>query len=651
MHSDTPLHVLELPPSRSRSLRGPLMWLTVTLAVAPVVLCGVVLGHLGHQEIRNEALAHVSALAAARADIIEGLATGWRQNLADFADQPRVRQAIAALASREDPHGEYRSWLESQLGAYFATGGGRGGQVAIVGLNDGRLLAWTGYPTEAAAAAMAREYSLASLAVRRQPWLSDPHGLEEHGMPVVDAVQTVWRPTAPASERPVAAVLWIIGLANHVYPYIEEHGELGDSGEIVLVDRNGVVLKDLRHLANAVLRLRIMAEPAQRALTGEPGAVIAKDYRGVLVMAGYHRVAATGWGVVAKIDAKEAYAGLRHWSLVWVGITMLALLVSLLIGSYAAHRVARPIMTMAEASQLVAEGDMSTRLSTNRGDEIGSVANVFNEMVSKVAATQEVLAKELERERLDLAKTTEQLQAQAAERRRLEEDLKQADDHLHKLSVRLSATAESERRQVAAELHDTVVQYLGFIKMRLQLLDGESGDQAKQTLADIQSGIQEAIDASRMIINDVSPPALYQGGLVAAVRQLSTQYAKRHRLTVTVHDDQQLDVPNDIIRILVFNCIRELLTNVVKHAETDQAEVIFAREGNEAVVTVADPGRGLPEQPQTPTSGGFGLFSIRERLREVGGTITMEPNEPRGLRVTLRAPLDVAQPGDEAHFA
>ena len=651
MHQDAQLHVLELPASLSRSLRATLTWLTATLAVLPVVLCGVVLGHLGHEEIRKEALSHVGSLASARADILEALAAGWQQDLASFADQARVRQAVAALALNQDPHGECRSWLETQLGANFAAGGGSAGRATVVGLRDGRALAWTGYRTADEALARVMAYNVSALATKRQVWLSEAHAGKETASPVVDAIRTVSRPGAGASEPPIAAIIWHIGLAGHVYPYIEEHGELGESGEIVLVDRDGVVLKALRHLPNAVLRVKIMAEAAHRALTGEAGAVIAKDYRGVLVMAGYHRVPATGWGGVAKIDAQEAYGGLRHWSFVWAGITLLALLISLLIGSYVAHLIARPIMTMAEASQRVASGDLNTRLSTNRRDEFGGMANVFNEMVWNMATSQEVLARQLEQERVDLANTTEQLQAEAAGRKRLEDDLKQADDRLHKLSVRLSATAESERRQVAAELHDTVVQYLGFIKMRLQLLDQESDEEAKHSLADIQSGIQEAIDASRMIINDVSPPALYQGGLVAAVKQLAVQYEKRHGLKVAVRDERQLDLPNDIVRILVFNCVRELLTNVVKHAGTDQAEVVFAREGNDVVVTVADLGQGLPEQPQTPTSGGFGLFSIRERLREVGGTITVEPNEPRGLRVTLRAPIDVARPGDEADFA
>jgi hypothetical protein len=124
VHQDAQLHVLELPASLSRSLRATLTWLTATLAVLPVVLCGVVLGHLGHEEIRKEALSHVGSLASARADILEALAAGWQQDLASFADQARVRQAVAALALNQDPHGEYRSWLETQLGANFAAGGG-----------------------------------------------------------------------------------------------------------------------------------------------------------------------------------------------------------------------------------------------------------------------------------------------------------------------------------------------------------------------------------------------------------------------------------------------------------------------------------------------------------------------------------------------
>jgi PAS domain S-box-containing protein len=213
------------------------------------------------------------------------------------------------------------------------------------------------------------------------------------------------------------------------------------------------------------------------------------------------------------------------------------------------------------------------------------------------------------------------------------------------LAAELSTAEERERRRIATELHDTIIQNLALTKIMLASLRAQipAGD-AATALDDVRKVLDDSIQSARTLTFELSPPVLYELGLHAAVEWLAERMQQRYGLHILLHDNLLPVVPDIDRRALLFTAIREMLINVVKHAHATQAVVTLHRDAAVLAIIVEDNGVGLdPQRLETPgDGGGFGLFSIRERLRHIGGSLEVSTGTLGGARVTLRAPIAVA---------
>ncbi|MBR9977455.1 MAG: HAMP domain-containing protein, partial [Bacteroidetes bacterium] len=175
-----------------------------------------------------------------------------------------------------------------------------------------------------------------------------------------------------------------IDLDASLYPMLSDRTGLGESGETFILRTDGMALSRLRWQQNAPLRYRIQARPAQQALTGETGFVIADDYRGTRVAAAYSWLPRLQWGFVAKQDYEELTAPLRKQmftTMLWI-LAAMALVVT--VGLVIAHGLASPLRSMARMANRVADGDMDIRLPSSRISELNTLAKAFNGMVDTV---------------------------------------------------------------------------------------------------------------------------------------------------------------------------------------------------------------------------------------------------------------------------
>jgi signal transduction histidine kinase len=142
---------------------------------------------------------------------------------------------------------------------------------------------------------------------------------------------------------------------------------------------------------------------------------------------------------------------------------------------------------------------------------------------------------------------------------------------------------------------------------------------------------------------DLSFPILYELGFEAAVAAwLVDQIQEKHGITTEFEEDKQPKPLDDDVRVLLFRDVRELLINVVKHANAKKVKVSIRKVGSEMYVSVEDDGRGFDTKKVAATAakkGGFGLFSIRERLEQLGGHLEIESAPGCGTKATLIAPL------------
>lgn len=243
------------------------------------------------------------------------------------------------------------------------------------------------------------------------------------------------------------------------------------------------------------------------------------------------------------------------------------------------------------------------------------------------------------------------------ERVRGEQELKRRAEQLRALAGELTQTEQRERRRLAGILHDHLQQLLVGAKFRAAVL--ARTPEVADAVTEIERLLSEAIAASRSLTAELSPPILHEAPLPAALEWLASSLADKHNLQVEfTADDRPLPLAEDV-KILLFEAVRELLFNVVKHAGVLHAKVSVTRHGDDtARVVVADDGRGFdPGALQLAAhgpDGRFGLFSIRERLTWIGGLIAIDSAPGRGSRFTIDAPLasrpqPALKPGADRH--
>lgn len=236
----------------------------------------------------------------------------------------------------------------------------------------------------------------------------------------------------------------------------------------------------------------------------------------------------------------------------------------------------------------------------------------------------------------DLQKLTSLLEERVVERTQVLED--QAK-RLRLLAVELTEVEQKERRRLAEVLHDHLQQYLVATKMRLELIERRGSSDAGG-FEEARSYIDKAIDASRHLTAELRPSVLYEGGLRAGLRYLRQKTEDRHKIRVHLVLSDDIEPSTDLIKILLYQCIQELLFNTVKYAGVSECFVTVSRLENRNIeVIVEDKGVGFNvTNLGNNDKGGFGLFSIRERIKALGGEFKVSSFPHEGSIFTITVP-------------
>ncbi len=220
------------------------------------------------------------------------------------------------------------------------------------------------------------------------------------------------------------------------------------------------------------------------------------------------------------------------------------------------------------------------------------------------------------------------------------EELEARAAQLRQLAAELTLAEQRERKRLALVLHDGLQQMLVAAKIQVALI-GRSKD-IPRTAADITNLIDDCIQTSRSLTAELSPPILHQGGLVPGLEWLVQWMFDKHGLSVELTTQGQTRTLPEEITILLFQSVRELLFNIVKHAGIRTARVGVAYHQGRIQVEVADEGSGFDSMRlgnRTSHEGsGMGLFSIRERLGYLGGTMEIDAAPGKGTRLQLVIP-------------
>lgn len=239
----------------------------------------------------------------------------------------------------------------------------------------------------------------------------------------------------------------------------------------------------------------------------------------------------------------------------------------------------------------------------------------------------------------------ETLEQRVAERTAMAE---RRANQLRALAAELNHTEQRERRRLAQVLHDHLQQLLVAARLKLGILHRRTSDQTvRQRVMQVDELLDQAIGESRSLTVELSPPILYDGGLIAGLEWLSQYIREKHGLLVEVQAKESPDPLPEDVRLLAFQGVRELLFNVVKHAGAEGALVELVKRADQTLcVSVRDAGVGFdPARLDRGGSaeGGFGLFSIRERLELAGGEFQVITGPGLGTCITLFIPCGPPQ--------
>ncbi len=300
-----------------------------------------------------------------------------------------------------------------------------------------------------------------------------------------------------------------------------------------------------------------------------------------------------------------------------------------------------PMQMAAKTGKDIRDEELDVLLPSGRRITIWGSASPLHDSGGRVRGAISAFMDTTDRKRAEeqMRQARDQLEQRVLERTA---QLQQRADQLARLTSELTLVEQRERRRLAQVLHDHLQQLLVAAQYGLEMLMRRSGSTQQKQVTQISNLLNEAIDASRDLTVELSPPILHEGGLAAGLEWLARRKRDKYGLIVDLDLDARRLKVCDEVKILLFQSVRELLFNIVKHAGVDRAGVVLAHENDQIRVTVRDSGSGFDcgqmWSRACETDGGFGLVSIRERLERLGGQMNIRSAPGQGACFTLCVP-------------
>lgn len=306
-------------------------------------------------------------------------------------------------------------------------------------------------------------------------------------------------------------------------------------------------------------------------------------------------------------------------------ISLLGILGAILIS----HLVTKPIRDLATASQGIALGDYSLRVSTYGADEITDLGHNFNAMATSI-------------------------QSYAKEREALVEEL-QAKEHVRQeLLKKVISAQEDERKRISRELHDETSQSLTSLILGLKYLNEQVDIEKRPAMvSELKDLASDTLKEVHRIAVELRPTVLDDMGLVPAIDRFVNFFKRQYRIDVDFHVQNRIQnrLPNEI-EITLYRIVQEALTNVAKYAEARNASIVLEIRPEYVSLIVEDDGRGFDVDlilRSLASDSHLGIAGMQERTSLLGGEFTIESSPAQGTTVYARIPMERREVNDSSN--
>lgn len=218
---------------------------------------------------------------------------------------------------------------------------------------------------------------------------------------------------------------------------------------------------------------------------------------------------------------------------------------------------------------------------------------------------------------------------------------------LQTLTKEITLVEEKQKREIASNIHDNLSQSLVISKMKVNHLQKNAATaDIEDDLDFIASHITDALENSRKITFELSPPVLYQLGIIEAINWLLEKLGEKHKIKFILITDLFSTKLNETKSILIYRCIQEILANSIKYSKASKVTVHIKENKTNIIITIEDNGIGFNtnilniHRFETQLGSGFGLFTIKERINNLNGIFIIESNLNAGTKATISIPLD-----------
>jgi len=420
---------------------------------------------------------------------------------------------------------------------------------------------------------------------------------------------------------------------------LSDYTGLGETGEMVLgkkLNSSVIVLNNLRHKGDTALKLKIpfspgTEDPLRLATGGLDGIIRARDYRNIDVLAAYKYIPITGWGFVVKIDAEEAFRPIVVLEKKIILVSLIVLLFSVVVMSFFARLITNPIRRLHEGTELIAAGNLDSRLDISTRDEIGQLARTFNEMAEKLSELYSGLEDKVRTRTLELKITQDRLRITekfaaigrlaGAVAHNLRTPLSIAKNAVYLLTMRLRED-KIENKDINLQLERIGKEVAACDRIIESILTFSRSRRLEERLEDIDLG-----GLIKKVLNEADVP-----------ENIKVSFQKKGDINM-LGDPEQIKL---VYRNLINNAIEAMPDggNLTITAET---------EDNHIRSEVIDTGKGIsPEQihmifdplfSTKPGERGLGLMATQSIVEAYNGSIEIESEPEEGTRAKLRFSL------------